>query len=299
MLENLSDLRLFVEIARLSSISAAGKKLQLSPAVASKRLQRLEDSLELLLVNRTTRQVSLTEEGQNTYKKALIILDAVDELSITGNSISAKTVKGRIRLTSPASFGRKIVAPCLSRFLSQYPLVKIELILDDMKTDLLKEGIDLAISIAPLHESNFIVRRIAENRKILVAGKSYIARHGEPAEFQDLRNHNALILGNYAKWSFINTKTLQEERITVKSNFSSNSGEATVAASKEGLGICIKSFWDVKDDIQNGTLVHILPEYVHARKIDITLLFPSKNFLPVRTRLLLDFLQENIRRRLE
>ncbi len=299
MLENLSDLRLFVEIARLSSISAAGKKLHLSPAVASKRLQRLEENLGLRLVNRTTRQVSLTEEGKNTFTKALIILDAVDELGITGNSISAKTVKGRIRLTSPASFGRKIVAPCLSEFLGQYPLVKIELILDDMKTDLLKEGIDLAITIAPLHESNFIICRVAENRKILVAGKSYIAQHGEPADFQDLINHNALILGNYAKWSFINTRTLQEERITVRSNFSSNSGEATVAASREGLGICIKSFWDVRNDLENGTLVHILPEYEHARKIDINILYPSKDFLPVRTRLLLDFLQKAIRRRLE
>jgi len=299
MLENLSDLRLFVEIARLSSISAAGKKLHLSPAVASKRLQRLEENLGLLLVNRTTRQVSLTEEGQSTFNKALIILDAVDELGINGTNISAKTVKGRIRLTSPASFGRKIVAPCLSEFLGQYPLVKIELILDDMKTDLLKEGIDLAITIAPLNESNFIVRKVAENKKILVAGKSYIAQYGKPADFQDLKNHNALILGNYVKWSFINTRTRQEERIAVRSNFSSNSGEATVAASKEGLGICIKSFWDVRDDLKNGTLVHILPEYEHARKIDINILFPSKKFLPVRTRRLLDFLQENICRRLE
>jgi len=299
MLENLSDLRLFVEIARLSSISAAGKQLHLSPAVASKRLQRLERTLGVLLVNRTTRQVNLTEEGQNTFKKALIILDAVDELGITQNNISSKTVKGRIRLSSPASFGRKMVAPCLADFLCQYPLVKVELILDDMRTDLLKEGLDLAIMIAPLQESNFIVSKIAENRKILVAGKSYITQNGAPSDFQDLHNHNALILGNYAKWSFTNTRTLKEESITINSNFSSNSGEATVAASREGLGICIKSFWDVKDDLENGTLIHILPEYTHTRKIDINILFPSKDFLPVRTRLLLNFLQKDIRRRLE
>jgi DNA-binding transcriptional LysR family regulator len=295
MLENLTDLRLFVEIARLSSISAAGKKLHFSPAVASKRLQRLEETLGVLLVNRTTRQVSLTEEGQNSLNKALIILDAVDELGITQNSISSKTVKGRIRISSPASFGRKYVAPSLSKFLSQYPRVNIELILDDMKTDLLKEGIDLAITIAPIQESNFIIRKIMENRKILVAGESYIDQHGKPADLQDLGNHNALILGDYARWSFIHKRTMHEENVTVKSNFSSNSGEATVAASKAGLGICIKSFWDVKDDLENGVLIHVLPEYEHARKIDINILFPSKDFLPIRTRLLLDFLVADIR----
>ncbi len=298
MLENLSDLRLFIEISRLSSISAAGKKLHLSPAVASKRLQRLEKNLGILLVNRTTRQVSLTEEGQNTFEKALNIIDAVDELGITRETISAKTVRGRIRLTSPASFGRKIVAPCLADFLSKYPLIKIELILDDMKTDLLKEGIDLAITIAPLEESNFMIRKIKENKKILVAGKSYVAQNGAPASFQDLFSHNTLTLGNYVKWSFINIKTLEKENITVRSNFSSNSGEATVAASMAGLGICIKSFWDVQDDLENGNLIHILPDYVHAKKIDINILYPTKNFLPVRTRLLLDFLIEGIRNKL-
>ena len=298
MIENISDLRLFVEIVRNDHISVAGKVLNLSPAVASKRLQRLEEALGMRLVNRTTRQISLTEDGQKVYERTLGILEEIDELGIGPETVSAKTLKGRIRMTSPVSFGRKYVAPCLARFLQSYPLIRVELLLDDMRADLLQKGIDLAVTIVPLHASNFVVRKITENKKILVAGKSYVRDYGQPATVQEMQNHNTLILGNYSRWSFINIKTQKENVITVKSNFRSNSGEATVAAARAGLGICIKSCWDVAEDIETGDLVHILPDYVLFSDVDINIIFPSKKHLPFRTRALLDFLVAELRREL-
>lgn len=296
MLENISDLRLFVEVARHLHISRAGRALNLSPAVASKRLQRLEESLGLTLVNRTTRQISLTEDGRQVYERALSILENIDELGIRPESVSAETLKGRIHLSSPASFGRKYVAPCVAEFLQSYPLVRIELILDDMRFDLLRDGIDLAIAIAPLRASNFMTRKIATNTKILIAGKAYVQQHGQPDTIENLHEHNALILGNYQRWTLVNRRTRQETTVAMKSNFRSNSGEATVAAAKAGLGICIKSYWDVVDDLKSGDLVHILPDYLLFEDVNINLVFPSNKHLPLRTRMLLDFLTRELHR---
>jgi DNA-binding transcriptional LysR family regulator len=290
MLENISDLRLFIEVARHRQISSAGKALDMSPAVASKRLQRLETSLGQRLFNRTTRQISLTEDGRRVYEQVINILEEIDDLGIQAETVSAETLKGRIRLTSPISFGLKYVVPCLAEFLRTYPLVKIDVILDDMRFDLLQKSIDLAITIVPLHASNFIVRKLATNKKILVAGKTYVQQYGQPDTIEQLEKHDALILGNYRRWTLININTRKQTTILMRGNFRSNSGEATVAAAKAGLGICIKSLWDVADDLKTGDLVHILPDYLLFDDVDINIVFPTNKHLPLRNRMLLEFL---------
>lgn len=295
MIENISDLRLFIEIVRSSNISAAGKVLGLSPAVASKRLQRLEEALSMQLINRTTRQISLTEDGRIVYERSLSIIEEIDELGVSSETLSAKALKGRVRIVSPVSFGRKYVASCIADFLKLYPYVQVELLFDDMDTNLLQKGIDLAITIAPIHSLNFIVRKISDNKKILVAGKYYVKKYGQPSTIKDVPNHNALILGRYTSWTFLDKRNRKKETIAVKSNFCSNSGEATVVAAKAGLGICIKSYWDVIDDINNGELIHILPEYELFSDVDINIVFPSKKYLPLRIRTLVEFLVTELR----
>lgn len=298
MIEHLSDLRLFTEVMRTSNISEAGKSLNLSAAVASKRLQRLEDALDMQLIHRTTRKISSTQAGQELFEKALDIIEQVDELGATATDISPENLKGRLRISSPVSFGNKYIAPCLSEFLKIYPKMQIDLVLDDMRSDILAQGIDLAITIAPLKPSNFIVRKLANNRKILVAAPDYIKAHGYPKTVKDLQQHNCLILGAYKNWTLISSTNKKEEHITVNSNFSSNSGQATVAAAKEGLGICIKSWWDVADEIERGELVQILPEYELFNDVDISVIYPSKKHLPAKTKIMLEFLKNYLNKSL-
>lgn len=298
MIENLSDLRLFIEVVRTGNISRAGKSLNFSAAVATKRLQRLEDALDMQLVHRTTRKVSPTQAGQDLYKKALEIIEQLDELGVSSENVFPQSLRGRLRVSSPVSFGTKYVAPCLSAFLKTYTNMQIDLVLDDMRSDILAQGIDLAISIAPLKLSNFIVRKIADNRKVLVTGPDYIKTYGQPETVKNLAQHNCLVLGAYKNWTLIHRENRKEERVTVASNFSSNSGQATVAAAKAGLGICIKSWWDVADDLKSGSLVQVLPDYELFSDVNINIIYPSKKHFPQKTEIMLEFLIRHLRENL-
>ena len=190
---NRRDLELFMLVAKLESLSAAGKKLGISPASVSKRLAHLERNLGVRLLHRTTRKVSLTETGRRFLIHSQRILEDW-ESALHDITQQEQTPRGLLRMTAPASFGRQHVSPYVPRFLERYPEIHLDVQLTESVIDMLDEGIDLAIRIASLPSSSFVAKKLADNKRLLCAAPSYLETYGYPQTPEDLQNHSCLHL---------------------------------------------------------------------------------------------------------
>ena len=192
LIENISDLMVFTQAVKGGSLSAAGRELGISLAVASKRLQRLEEQLGVRLLNRSTRQLSLTDEGAEYYHYCVRILAELEEGEerVTRGS---KEPKGNLKVTVPAAFGRLHIAPLVPEFLARYPAIKLTLHLSDSLVDIIDQGYDLAVRIGELKDSSLVAKSIGLDRRVVVATPSYMARYGAPRSPLELTGHNALI----------------------------------------------------------------------------------------------------------
>jgi len=187
------DLAIFVRVVELGSLSAAGRDMRLSAAVVSNRIARLEKDVGTRLLNRTTRHVSLTEDGSRYYEHCVVILNELEQAEGALDAITAEP-RGPIKVTMPSAFGRLHVAPHVPRFLEKHPQMQVRLHLTDSLVDLIQERIDLAIRIAELTDSTAIVRKLAPNRRLIVAAPDYLKRRGTPKVPEDLLDHNCLLL---------------------------------------------------------------------------------------------------------
>ncbi len=196
---NLGDLEIFASVVSTGSMSLAGRALGFSPAVISKRIKRLEDRLGTRLLQRTTRQISLTEAGQGFHDRVLSILAGLEEAEayIAGRSAQ---MQGTLKISAPTSFGRMHIAPHLKRFMDAHPDLAISLMLTDDFTDIVGGGFDLAIRIAELTDSSLVARRLAPVRRVLCASPDYIAAKGAPGDIDDLRRHLCLPAHNGDAW---------------------------------------------------------------------------------------------------
>ncbi len=286
---NLGDLEIFAKVVSTGSMSLAGRALGFSPAVVSKRIKRLEDRLGTRLLQRTTRQISLTEAGQGFYDRVLGILAGIEEAEYYISGRSAQ-MQGTLKVTAPTSFGRTHIAPHLKSFMDTHRGLAIHLVLSDEFIDIVGEGFDLAIRIAELTDSSLVARRLAPVRRLLCASPDYLAANGTPQTIEDLKQHRCLPAHNNDAWRLEGPEgplSLRPEGMLV-----TNSSEVVREAVISGLGIALRSTWDISHELKDGRLVHILPNYEGSRNVALSAVYPSRQFLPAKVRLFINYLAE-------
>jgi DNA-binding transcriptional LysR family regulator len=292
-MDRLDDIGLFLRVLDLGSISAAARSLDLSVAVASQRLQRLEKQLGVRLLHRTTRRLHATPEGAALAERGRTLVEDLETLT-TELRRSGADVSGTLRMTASASFGRQYLSPLLPEFLARYPNVRISVDLSDAMKDPVSSGFDLAIRIGALEDSNLVARRIAPNRRVLCASPDYLAQHGTPAAPADLAAHECLVLvgsqGRQDIWRMIDHNG-RELAVRVGGRFECNFGEVLRDAAVAGLGIALHSTWHVCDDLKSGRLRQVLPHYRLAES-GIHALMPQRRLVPLRVRAFVEFLVE-------
>lgn len=284
-----TDMEIFARVVTSGGMSAAGREMGLSPAVISKRLRRLETRLGTRLLQRTTRQIALTEAGQGYYERVVAILASIEEAEAFVNRRSAMA-RGTLKVSAPTSFGRLHIAPHLGRFLDSYPDLGINLQLSDEFVDVVGEGYDLAIRIADLADSSLVARRLAPIHRVLCAAPSYLERHGEPQHLSDLDRHHLLAAASQDPWKLEGPEG--PIAVRVHGNLVTNSSEVVREAVLAGMGIALRSTWDVGPELSSGRLRVVLPEYRASSRIGLYAVYPSRRFLPAKVRVFIDFLAE-------
>ncbi|RMX05057.1 LysR family transcriptional regulator [Corticibacter populi] len=312
-MDRLKALETFVNVAARGSLTAAAKAEDVVTAIVSRRLDALEAHLGVKLLVRTTRRISLTREGAAFLEDCQRLLA---ELADAEANVSAGSVKatGHLRLTAPAGFGRRHVAPLVPRFHAQHPEVRVSLNLSDRLVDLAGEGYDCAVRVGDLPDSSLISVRLADNRRLCVAAPAYIARHGVPATPAELQQHNCLGLSSEASqsrgWAFAvpqdpdatreqqdGAPAVQRHIIHIKPRGALDCSDGQVLHDwcLAGHGIAWRSTWEVEADIASGRLVPLLEEF-RAPPNGIYAVFPQRKHMPLRVRLWIDFLREQYER---
>lgn len=287
---NIEHLRLFVRIATTHNISLAGKELGLSPAVSSSHINKLEDGLGIRLLHRTTRKVSLTEEGKAFLPHAQDVLDSI-ETAQASLGVGSVSPQGKLRVAASASFGRMHLLPALNGFLKRYPELMVDLHLSDSVVDMVEGGFDIAIRDAKLNDSTLIARKLSPVTRMLCASPSYLTEYGEPQSPDDLLNHNCINLIGIDTW-VLNTPT-GTKSIKTKNRLRTDNGEAARDAATQGLGITLCSSWCCYQQLERGELVQILKDYPLVSETAIWAVYPSSRLLAPKVRLFIDYLSEN------
>ena len=289
--DRIGDLGLFLRVLDLGSISAAARSLDLSPAVASQRLKRLERALGVRLLHRTTRRLHPTPEGAALAEQGRELVEDLEALT-SGLRRSAAEVTGTLRVTTPASFGRLYVSPLLPEFLAAHPQLRVCIDLSDRALDLVGTGFDLAIRIGVLDDSTLVARKLAANHRVLCAAPGYLRRHGEPRTPGDLERHECILLagsrGPQDTWR-LRDRDGRETAVRVRGRLESNFGEVTRDAAVAGLGIAVHSTWHVCEDLRAGRLQRVLPDHAVADS-GIYAVMPQRRLVPPRVRAFTEFL---------
>lgn len=287
-MSNLTDMEIFARVVSAGSMSAAGREMSLSPAVVSKRIRRLEDKLGTRLLQRTTRQIAMTEAGQGFYERVVAILASVEEAEAFVSRGSAQA-RGTLKVAAPTSFGRMHIAPHLGRFLADNPDLSVSLDLSDDFVDIVGEGYDLAIRIAELSDSSLVARRLAPVHRFLCASPEYLARHGSPSSIEDLiENHVLLAAVNQDPWRLIGPHG--SETVRTLAPIRTNSSEVVRECLIAGVGVALRSTWDIGPELREGKLRIILPDYRASKDVGLHAVYPSRRFLPAKVRVFIDFL---------
>lgn len=283
------EYELFARVIETGSLAAAGRSLHLSPAMVSKRIARLEERLGARLLHRTTRKLATTEAGQRFYERVVQILAASREAESLVTGV-AGAPSGRLRLSAPTSFGRLHVAPHVKGFLDRWPRLQIELDLTDSYVDLLGERIDLAIRIAPAIEPGLTGHRLAPNHRVLCASPDYLKRHGRPETLRDLSRHRLLAAAAQLPWRLQDGSSI----VTVagESAVRTNSSEVVRELAVAGLGIALRSTWDIGPELRDGRLRVILPEHPGAADVSIFAVHPAAAFVPASVNAFVAHLRE-------
>ncbi|MDG9882364.1 LysR family transcriptional regulator [Pseudomonas sp. GD04058] len=257
-----SELAFFIQLVRLGSLAATARELNLTPPAVSKRLAQLEQRLGVRLLNRTTRSISLTAEGELYLVNAQRIVGEIEEMERQVSSSRAEP-KGLLRVNAPLGFGRTHVGPAISSFVQRHPEVEVQLQLTDRPINLPDDAIDVAIRFGDLPDSRLIARKIASNRRRLCAAPAYLARCGTPETPRDLANHHCIVLRQndaaFGSWRLSRGK--QAESVKVRGGLSTNDGEVALNWALEGHGILMRAEWNLARYLRSGELVEVLGDY--------------------------------------
>ncbi len=291
-----ADLSFMVALAGSASLSATARELGLSKAAVSKRLATIEARAGVALVNRTTRRMSLTPEGEAVVERARRILDHMEELDHM-LSRSAQLPKGLLRVNATLGFGRSHVAPLISRFCRLYPEVEVQLQLSVNPPALTDETFDVCIRFGLPPDARVIARRLAPNRRLLCASPGYLARQGTPRTPQDLLSHNCIGIRQgdeaYGTWRLTTGQGARQRSASIKTrgSLTTNDGEIAVRWALDGHGILMRAEWDVARYLREGQLVPVLPQW-RTPEADIHAVYPQRLQLSARVRAFVAFLAD-------
>jgi DNA-binding transcriptional LysR family regulator len=293
-----ANLRTFIRVYDLGNMSAAGRDLRISAAVASSRISELEKHLGVRLFNRTTRSLKPTEHGDLFYKGATKILDTIEEVE-GGIAEVTSSPKGSVFIAAPLGIGKKIIAPLVPSFKAKYPDVNVRLRLTDRKIDITNEGLNAAFVLGQLPDSEMRVRSLHNFERLLCASPHYIAKHGMPKDGADLHNHQCLLLRFPGLEEFYWTLQIDGKNIrhNLNSPMESDDGDVLTAWALEGCGIVNKTRFEVADALASGQLVEILKD-TPPTSIPFSCIFPHKRLQDPKTRLLIDHMVEGCKGRL-
>nr|WP_067293490.1 LysR family transcriptional regulator [Marinobacterium profundum] len=286
----LDNIALFLTIVEKGNLSAAGREAGLSATTVSERLAALEKHYGVVLLNRTTRAISLTEEGRTLVEGAKEVLGSVADLD-TRIRLGAQTLTGPIRISAPSDIGRTVISDAINRFLVEHPAIRVELLVSDGFVDIVGEGIDLAVRFGTVIDSTLRIKSLGAKRRLLCAAPRYIESRGMPKTPADLGSHNCLVMRFGQKldnvWHFgANTS---KQSVTVQGDRVANDGALVRQWCLEGHGIILKSELDVGPDIRAGRLVELLKDHA-APATPLQLLFPPARAQPRRVRAFAEFL---------
>lgn len=290
------DLSFFSTLAAAGSLSAAARELGVTTSAVSRHLSQMEQRLHTPLVNRTTRRMSLTAEGEVYLEHARRILGDIQDLSdLLGGTRSSP--QGLLRINATLGFGRSHIAPLISRFSNQYPNIDIQLQLSASPPPPTDNAFDVCIRFGPPPDSRLISRRLAPNRRLLCASPSYLRIHGAPKSPSELTRHNCIGIRQgeeaYGVWRLTQGvgRNARTESVKTRGNLTTNDGEIAVNWALKGHGIVMRAEWDIRRYLESGRLVQVLPQY-HTPDADIYAVYPQRLHMAARVRAFVDFLVE-------
>lgn len=286
---NTQDVLVFTTAVAAGSLSEAARRLGMPSMMATRRLASLEATVGVRLMHRTTRSLSLTPEGETFLPYAQALVENAEEaLGQLGSG--SKTANGLLRVSVPVAFGLQFVAQIVPQLLQDNPDLRISLDMNDALPDLVSSGMDLAIRIARLKDSNLIARKLADNPRILVASPDYLKKRGTPRVLDDLQQHDCLPIANIQQWNFISGGN--ERHLRLNPRFSATSIEGCHAVSIAGGGIALLANWNVEKDLKAGRLVEIRLDDAAPQTIGIWAVYPTRKLLPQKVSVFISALQE-------
>jgi DNA-binding transcriptional LysR family regulator len=291
-MDSVSDLHFFVLLTQHASLARSAQELGITPSTVSKRLAALEQRLGVRLMNRTTRRLSLTSEGEAYLAEGARILEDIDVLE-HGIAGSRAMPRGLLRVHATLGFGRRHIVPAVSRFIQAYSEVEVQLHLSDRPPNLVEQGFDVAIRIGEMPDSRLTMRTIAFNKRLICAAPGYLKTAGTPTQPSDLAAHRCIVIREsdetYGTWYL--TSSSRSESIKVRGNLSTNDGGSALAWALEGHGIFLRSEWELAPYLRSGALVHVLPDW-RLPPANIVAVYPTRRNVSARTRAFIDHLAD-------
>jgi len=287
-----SEMAVFVRVVEEESFSATARGLKLTPSAVSKLIGRLEDRLGARLLNRTTRRLSLTEEGHAFYQRCVPILSAIEEAERAVTELHAEP-RGVLKVNASTAFGQYHIEPLIPEFLALYPDLRIQLTLSDSLVNLVEEEVDVAIRIADMPDSSLIARKLGPARRMVTAAPAYLEKNGTPQTPDDLKEHNCLTLSfetSLNQWEFQGPDGPQ--RMRVSGNFETNNATALHEAALAGLGLMRTANFIAGPDIRKGTLVPVLQDFETLGNANIYAVYPHNRHLSPKVRAFIDLLTD-------
>lgn len=288
---HLDDLNVFIHVARRSSFVGAANELGMSAAYVSKRVKLLERNMGVVLLHRSTRQVSITEDGERVYEWAKGILESVQQMSDEVAALHGEP-SGLLRVISSQGFGRRFVAPALSELAARYPKLDIRLDIQDRLVDLIEEGVDLDIRVGNEIAPHLRARHLARNWRVLCASPAYLQQYGTPLSLGELANHDCLVIKErdrpFGVWHLSGPQGAETVKVT--GSLSTNHGEIARQWCLDGRGVLLRSLWDVRTDLAEGRLIQLLPEY--RQDADIWAVHTSPLMSSAKIRVTVEFLRD-------
>ena len=292
-----ADLGFFSTLASAGSLSAAARELGITTPAVSKHLALMESRLGVSLVNRTTRRMSLSPEGERYLEHARRILDEIGHME-EELGVSRSTPTGLLRVNATLGFGRSHIAPLISRFLRQYPQVEVQLQLSVNPPPLTEDAFDVCIRFGEPPDARVIAQRLAPNRRLLCASPAYLARHGTPKVPHELTQHNCIGIRQgeeaYGLWRLSSRRggAVTTEAIKTRGNLTTNDGEIAVNWALDGHGILMRAEWDIDRFLKDGRLVQVLPQ-CFTPDADVYAVYPQRHRLAARVRAFVGFVAQS------
>jgi len=291
--DQISRIGIFLEVVKHSSFSGAARQLGMTGPALSKQVQSLEEQLGVRLLNRTTRHVSLTEEGALYNEKARKALEDLAEAEQQLHELKSCPT-GTLKINAPMSFGKRYLVQPIAAFAKKYPNVAMEVDFDDRRIDVISEGYDVVVRIGTLEDSSLIARKIADFHLLLCASPEYITTHGMPTSPEELTHFPAIMYsrnGDITEWRY-QYKDGKIGSTHLNKNFIANNADILLEACLQGVGLSLLPIFVAATHIKSGDLIHILPDYKTHPERAIHAIFPQNRHLSTRVRLFVDCLSE-------